>query len=253
MANSTEAVACMGSEGFHRMLVIFAVRSAGDRAWAYFLPLVLSSIARGDPWLLQGSAGLFATRTAVEIVALPVAARFWTGKPKNVAGFLLAENACLIASAWMLFALQEPSQAAAEGRPMKQLVACGIATAIEASVSKTLWNAVEKEQAVVAAKGGSADHRTAQLRLAGCNAALSRIDLMVGAIAPFVVTSLSSSLGVAKTLAVLVCMQVLGAIASSAWMIQLCGMSAEQAPANEEDKVSSCSYDTAEWLATSPV
>ena len=243
----------MGSEGFHRMLVIFAVRSAGDRAWAYFLPLVLSSIARGDPWLLQGSAGLFATRTAVEIVALPVAARFWTGKPKNVAGFLLAENACLIASAWMLFALQEPSQAAAEGRPMKQLVACGIATAIEASVSKTLWNAVEKEQAVVAAKGGSADHRTAQLRLAACNAALSRIDLMVGAIAPFVVTSLSSSLGVAKTLAVLVCMQVLGAIASSAWMIQLCGMSAEQAPANEEDKVSSCSYDTAEWLATSPV
>jgi hypothetical protein len=252
MANSTETYHhCMGPGNFHRVLAVFAVRSASDRAWAYFLPLVLSSIAdRGNSsWLLKGSAGLYATRTAVEIAALPLAARFWTGKRKCVAGFLLAENACLIATAWMLFALQAPSQAAAEGQPLKQLAACGVATAIEASVSKTLWNAVEKEQAVVASKGSSINDHTAQLRLAACNAALSRIDLVVGATAPFVVTLLSSSLGVTNTLVMLVCMQILGAIASSAWMIQICGVSA--APAVAEDKVSSCL--SAEWPTTSTV
>lgn len=221
------------------MLVIFAVRSASDRAWAYFLPLVLSSIAldRGDSsWLLRGSAGLYATRTAVEIVALPVAARCWTGRPKCVAGFLVAENVCLVASASLMwFALQARSQN--EGQPLQQLVAFGFATAIEASVSKTLWNAVEKEQAFVASKGSSAHDHTAQLRLAACNAALSRIDLVVGAMAPFVVSFLSSSLGVTNALIALVAVQLLGAIISSPWMIQICGAPAH---AVKEDKVMSC-------------
>jgi len=106
---STEPVGCVGPEGWHRTMVIFAVRSASDRAWAFFLPLVLSSVAldRGDSsWLLTGSAGLYAMRTAVEIPALPVAAYFWKGTPKCTAAFLAAENVCLIASAWTLLLLK---------------------------------------------------------------------------------------------------------------------------------------------------
>ena len=117
---------------------------------------------------------------------------------------------------------------------LAQLAACGVATAIEASVSKTLWNAVEKQIAYAASKSNRVEDRS-PLRLAACNAALSRIDLVVGALAPFVVSSVASRLGVTNALFALVGLQLLGAAATSPWMIDMCASSCPGIAEVEDD------------------
>ena len=90
--------------------------------------------------------------------------------------------------------------------------------AIEASLSKTLWNAIEKHQTFVLSMRGGTDG--SQLRLARANAALSRIDLVVGALAPFCIAALASSLGVSKSLGVLVATQLTVAVAVAPSLMQ---------------------------------
>ena len=118
---------------------------------------------------------------------------------------------------------------------LAQLVVYGFATAIEASVSKTLWNAMEKQLAYVASKSKHAGGGSPQLRLAACNAALSRIDLVVGALAPLVVSSVASSLGVRNALFALVGLQLLGAAAASPWMIDMCAAAGPSVVEVEDD------------------
>jgi len=89
---------------------------------------------------------------------------------------------------------------------------------IETSLAKTLWNAIDKQQTFVLSIRGGADG--AQLRLAGVNAALSRIDLVVGALVPFGVGALASSLSASNALVVLVAMQLTIAIAIARLLMQ---------------------------------
>jgi hypothetical protein len=98
------------------------------------------------------------------------------------------------------------------------LAASGFAMGIETSLAKTLWNAIDKQQAFVLSIRGGADG--AQLRLAGVNAALSRIDLVVGALVPFGVGALASSLGASNALVVLVAMQLTVAITMARLLMQ---------------------------------
>ena len=223
-----------GSEDWGRMVVVFAVRSACDRAWAYFLPLLLSTIAfeQGKTSLLAGSAGLYATRTAVEIAALPVASRVWRGTSKHVALFLAAEHAFLIASAAALLTLKERSSTEAQSLPL--LAVCGVTMAIEASLSKTLWNAVEKQQTAVMSMRGSTAPGAPQLRLAAANAQLSRIDLTVGALTPFAVAWFNSKLGVERLLVFLVSLQVFGAAVVAPWLVRTCAEPGQCSQAEDE-------------------
>jgi hypothetical protein len=212
-------------EHWRRLLVVFAVRSACDRAWAYFLPLALSSLRSCPPaargWsaradgVLSAAAALYLVRTLVEVAAVPAAAACWDGTPRRAVSFLAAEHACLVVSAAVLHAL-----GAAEGRcaPLPLLAACGVATGVEASLSKTLWNAVEKQQTFAESMRGDADG--AHVRLAAKNAALSRIDLAVGALTPFGVGALASSLGVTRALVALVCIQLAAAAAAAPWLLR---------------------------------
>ncbi len=98
------------------------------------------------------------------------------------------------------------------------LAASGLAMGIETSLAKTLWNAIDKQQTFVLSIRGDADG--AQLRLAGVNAALSRIDLVVGALVPLGVGALASSLGASTALVVLVAMQLTVAIAMAPLLMQ---------------------------------
>ena len=225
-----------GSEDWGRMVVVFAVRSACDRAWAYFLPLLLSTIAfeQGKTSLLAGSAGLYATRTAVEIAALPVASRVWRGTSKHVALFLAAEHAFLIASAAALLTLKERSSTEAQSLPL--LAVCGVTMAIEASLSKTLWNAVEKQQTAVMSMRGSTAPGAPQLRLAAANAQLSRIDLTVGALTPFAVAWFNSKLGVERLLVFLVSLQVFGAAVVAPWLVRTCAEPGQCSQSAAEDE-----------------
>ncbi len=211
---------------WRRLLVVFAVRSASDRAWAYVVPLVLARDAQARPGAtLSGSALLFLVRTAVEVAALPAAAACWDGTSRRAGAFLAAEHTCLVASAVGLRALAEPSGgtgggARSFGAPLPLLAACGVATGVEAALSKTLWNAVEKQQTFdESLRGGAEDASSAHFRLAATNAALSRIDLAVGALAPFGVGALASWLGVVRALVALVCLQLVAAVAAAPWLL----------------------------------
>jgi len=158
-----DAVANGEPEHWRRLLVVFAVRSACDRAWAYFLPLALSSLRSCSPaaggWraradgVLSAAAALYLVRTVVEVAAVPAAAACWDGTPRRAVSFLAAEHACLVISAAVLHVL-----GAAEGScaPLPLLAACGVATGVEASLSKTLWNAVEKQQTFAESMRGAA-------------------------------------------------------------------------------------------------
>lgn len=214
-------------ENWRRLLVVFAVRSACDRAWAYFLPLALSSLRSCSPagklssWraradgVLSAAAALYLVRTVVEVAAVPAAAVCWDGSPRRAVLFLAAEHTCLVVSAAVLHAL-----GAAEGScaPLSLLIACGFATGVEASLSKTLWNAVEKQQTFAESMRGGADG--AHVRLAAKNAALSRMDLALGALTPFGVGALASSLGVTRALVALVCIQLSAAVAVAPWLLR---------------------------------
>ena len=240
-----------GSEDWGRMVVVFAVRSACDRAWAYFLPLLLSTIAfeQGKTSLLAGSAGLYATRTAVEIAALPVASRVWRGTSKHVALFLAAEHAFLIASAAALLTLKERSSTEAQSLPL--LAVCGVTMAIEASLSKTLWNAVEKQQTAVMSMRGSTAPGAPQLRLAAANAQLSRIDLTVGALTPFAVAWFNSKLGVERLLVFLVSLQVFGAAVVAPWLVRTCaepGQCSQPEDSQPEDEEGTTSVEAGDGV-----
>ena len=209
-----------------RMFVVFTVFAAFDRTWEYLLPLMLSRIVfdrRGDghgdmaSGVVSGSAGLYLARTSVEIVAMPIAAKFWLGTPGHACKFLACKSAFLMASAMALRALQSKG---AGNTPLLQLLAvCGFALGIESSLAKTLWNAVEKQQAFVESISGDADG--AQLRLATTNAALSRIDLVVAALAPFFVTAASSLLGPDKALIAIVVVQLVGNLAVAPLLMRM--------------------------------
>jgi len=223
MAAGEDAADAAAPAHWRRLLVVFAVRSACDRAWAYFVPLVLARVAldaRDAParggGALSGSALLFLVRTAVEVAAVPAAAACWDGTARRAGAFLAAEHACLVASAVGLRALAAPSGGA--GAPLPLLAACGVATGVEAALSKTLWNAVEKQQTFVESLRGGAEG--AHVRLAATNAALSRIDLAVGALAPFGVGALASWLGVVHALVALVCLQLVAAVAAAPWLLR---------------------------------
>jgi hypothetical protein len=108
------SVVCAGE--WRRTCAMFAGFSASDRAWEYFLPLMLSSILSGaggeTAGLLSASAALYLVRTAVAIVAMPLASWCcWRSTPVLACAFLVAKQACLIASAaalWSLSARGEP-------------------------------------------------------------------------------------------------------------------------------------------------
>ena len=240
---------------WRRTLVVFTVRSACERAWDFLLPVLLSSLAsdRGEDVLsiLTGSAGLYATRTASQIVAQPIAARFWSGTPRCTVAFLVADSLCLIAVASMLWALLKVHIAAmhAGGQPIfdgrdgeildgdavgsglaAQLAGCGIVIGLETSLSKTLWNAIEKQSALVASEC-SADEGEPYVKLAGYNAALSRIDLASGAVVPFLTSYAASCLGIEWAMAAIVSAQLLGTILSAHWMINIFSASVPEHPA----------------------
>jgi hypothetical protein len=110
------SVVCAGE--WRRTCAVFAGFCASDRAWEYFLPLMLSSILGGPgdgttAGLLSASAALYLVRTAVAIVAMPLASRCcWRSTPVLACAFLAVKQACLIASAaalWSLSARGEPS------------------------------------------------------------------------------------------------------------------------------------------------
>ena len=200
---------------WRRMLVVHGVRSMCDRAWAYFLPLFLASVAfthDGDGSGVVFAAGVYVARKAAGILCLPIAAMMWESTPLRAGAFLAAENASLVASAVLLRVLLRGASAESGAAPLPLLLVAGILMSVEASFSKTLWNAVEKEQTFVESRGDT-------YRLAAANAVLARIDLVVGAVSPFGVALLTSMLGVEHALLALVGLQLLSAIAVAPWLM----------------------------------
>jgi hypothetical protein len=198
-----------------RLLRIHVVRATCDRAWSFFIPLFLTTVAldRGASGV-HFSAALFAVRSSVEMLLAPIASALWDGSPTRAGLFLAAEHVCLVASALSLRALAPKG---AEGSSMMRLAGAGIVMALEASLSKTLWNAVEKQQAFVESMRG--ERRGAQIRLANSNAMLARIDLVVAALVPFVVSAAAVRYGVAQTLVALVGVQLASAALVAPWLL----------------------------------
>ena len=85
--------------------------------------------------------------------------------------------------------------------------------------SPSLWHAVEKQQTFAESMRWGAEG--AHVRLAPKNAELSRIDL-VGALTPFCVDALASSLGVTRALWALVCIQLASALSGCAGSPKVC-------------------------------
>jgi len=208
-----------------RIFVVFVVFSVFDRAWEYLLPLLLSRIVfdrrrDGDKasGVQSGAAGLYLARTAVEIIAMPIAAKLWRGTPGRACIFLAAKSAFLWASFMAFRALQ--SRGAGTAILLQLLAASGFAMGMESSFAKTLWNSIEKQQAFVESTRGDADG--AQLRLAATNGALSRIDLVVAALAPFFVSGTTFLLGSAEeALVALVMVQLVGNLAVAPLLMQM--------------------------------